>query len=164
MQTAINEVASDMQATYPQCINESKSNNRAQSLLWLVIAIVLFVIYTQQPDKDTALGLIQIALVGLCAVLAVVKLFSTGSKLTYAPTGSIVEKQSYSFNVALQADIRHCLEEGNTARLKALKNDDAGGLLVELLESQDHLFIAARLFKYEPHGYVAVTDWVTMKR
>ena len=164
MQTTINEVASDMQATYPQCINESKSNNRAQSLLWLVIAIVLFVIYTQQPDKDTALGLVQMALVGLCSVLAIVKFFSAGSKLIYAPTGSIVEKQSYSFNVALQPDILRCLEEGNTARLKALKNDDAGGLLVELLESQDHLFIAARLFKYEPHGYVAKTDWVTMKR
>ena len=164
MQTNINEVAADMQATYPECIQETKSNNRVQSLLWLLIAAVLFVIYTQQPEKDNTFGLIQIALITLFAVLAVYKFFVGSSKLTYAPTGSDVNKQSYSFNVSLQADIRHCLEEGNTARLKALKNDDAGGLLVELLESQDHLFIAARLFKYEPHGYVAVTDWVTMKR
>ena len=164
MQTIINEVATDMQATYPQCINETKSNNRAQALLWLVIAIVLFVIYTQQPDKDTTLGLVQIALVGLCAVLSVVKFFSAGSKLIYAPTGSVVEKQSYCFNIALQPDLLRCLEEGNTARLKALKTDDAGGLMVEFLKSEDHLFMAARLFKYEPHGYVAKTDWVTMKR
>lgn len=164
MQTNINEVAADMQATYPECINETKSNNRAQSLLWLLIAAVLFVIYSQQPDKDSTFGLIQIALIAIFAVLAVYKFFVGSSKLTYAPTGSDVNKQSYSFNVALQADIRHCLEEGNTARLKALKNDDAGGLLIEFLESEDHQFIAARLFKYEPHGYVAKTDWVTMKR
>ena len=164
MQTITHEVTAEVQATYPECIKESKSNNRAQSLLWLLIAAVLFVIYTQQPDKDTTFGLVQIALVFFFAVLAIVKFFVGSSKLTYAPTGSVVEKQSYSFNIALQSDIYRCLEEGNTTRLKALKNDDAGGLLVEFLESEDHLFLAARLFKYEPHGYEAKTDWVTMKR
>ena len=164
MQTTINEVASGMQATYPQCVNETKSNNRAQALLWLIIAIVLSVIYTQQPDKDNTFGLIQITLVALCFILALYKFFVGSSKLTYAPTGSVVEKQSNTFNVALQPDLLRCLDEGNTARLKAFKTDDTGGLMVELLESADHHFIAARLFKYEPHGYEAKTDWVTMKR
>ena len=164
MQTIMNEAASTMQATYPECIKESKSNNRAQAFLWLLIAVVLFVIYSQQPEKDSTLCLVQIALVVLCAVLAIYKFFSRSSKLTYTLTGSAIKKQSYNFNVALKADVLRCLEEGNTARLKALKNDDAGGLLVEFLESEDHLFLAARLFKYEPHGYEAVTDWVTMKR
>lgn len=164
MQTTTNEVAADVQATYPQCLKELKSSNRAQALLWLVIAVVLFVIYRQQPDKDSTLCLVQIALIVFFAVLAVVRLFVGGSKLTYAPTGSSVAKRSCNFNVALLPDVLRCLEEGNTARLKALKNDDAGGLLVEFLESEDHLFIAARLFKYEPHGYVAKTDWVIMKR
>ena len=164
MQTIMNEAASTMQATYPECINETKSSNRAQSLLWLLIAVVLFVIYSQQPDKDSTLCLVQLALVAIFAVLAVHKFFSHNSKLIYIPTGSVVKKESYSFNVALQSDVLRCLEEGNTARLKALKNDDAGGLLVEFLESEDHLFLAARLFKYEPHGYEAKTDWVTMKR
>lgn len=164
MQTIINEAASTMQATYPECIKESKSSNRAQALLWLLIAVVLFVIYSQQPDKDNTLGLVQLALVAIFAVLSVYKFFSHNSKLIYVPTGSVVKKESYSFNVALLLDVLRCLEEGNTARLKALKNDDAGGLLVEFLESEDHLFLAARLFKYEPHGFEAKTDWVTMKR
>ena len=164
MQTTINEVAADMRATYPQCIKETKSTNRAQALLWLLIAVVLFVIYTQQSDKDTAFGLIQIALIAIFVVLGVFKLFVGSSKLIYVPTGGLVVKHSYAFNVSLHSDILCCLEEGNTARLKALKTDDAGGLLVELLESEEHLFIAARLFKYEPHGYEAKTDWVTMKR
>ena len=164
MQTNINEVAADVQATYPECVRESKSNNRSQSLLWLLIAAVLFVIYTQQPEKDNTFGLVQIALITFFAVLAIYKFFVGSIKLTYAPTGSVVEKQSYSFNVALQPDLLRCLEEGNTARLKALKTDDAGGLLIEFLESEDHLFMAARLLKYEPHGYEAKTVWVTMKR
>lgn len=164
MQTIMNEVASAMQATYPECIKESKSTHRAQSLLWLIVAVVLFVIYSQQPDKDSTLCLVQLALVAIFAVLAVCKFFGRSSKLIYIPTGSVIKKQSYSFNVALQPDVLRCLEEGNTARLKALKNDDAGGLLVEFLESEDHLFFAARMFKYEPHGYEAKTDWVTMKR
>lgn len=163
MQT-IENVASDKQATYPECIKESKSSNRAQALLWLLIAVVLFVIYSQQPDKDNTLGLVQITLVAIFVVLAVYKFFSHGSKLIYIPTGGAVAKQTHCFSVALQPDVLRCLEEGNTARLKALKNDDAGGLLVELLESEDHLFHAARLFKYEPHGFEARTDWVTMKR
>lgn len=164
MQTITYEVAPDMQAVYPECVKESKSNNRAQALLWLLIAVVLLVIYTRQSGNDSIFGLIQIALITFFAVLAVVKFFVGGSKLTYAPTGSAIKKQSYSFNVALQPDLSRCLEEGNIACLRALKNDDAGGLLVELLESEDHLFIAARLLKYEPHGYVAKTGWVTMKR
>ncbi len=164
MQTTINEDASTMQATYPECINETKSNNRAQALWWLLIAAVLFAIYYQQPDKDSTLCLVQLALVAIFAVLAVYKFFSHSSKLIYIPAGGVVAKQSYNFNVALQPDVLRCLEEGNTARLKALKNDDTGGLLVEFLESEDHLFFAARMFKYEPHGYEAKTDWVTMKR
>ena len=162
MQTTIFEVASDMQAAYPECISESKSSNRIQALTWGIIAVVLFVIYSRQPDKDTTLGIIQLVLIITCGVLAIIKLFSS-SKLTHTPTGSAVSKQTYCFNLMLKADIIHCLEEGNTARLKALKNDDAGGLLVELLESKDKAFIAARLLKYEPHGYVAITRWHTMK-
>ena len=153
-----------MQATYPECIKESKSTHRAQSLLWLIVAVVRFVIYSQQPDKDSTLCLVQLALVAIFVILAVCKFFGRSSKLIYIPTGSVIKKQSYSFNVALQPDVLRCLEEGNTARLKALKSDDAGGLLVEFLESEDRLFFAARLFKYEPHGYEAKTDWVTMKR
>ena len=164
MQTIMNEAASAMQTTYPECIKESKSTHRAQSLLWLIVAVVLFVIYSQQPDKDSTLCLVQLALVAIFVILAVCKFFGRSSKLIYIPTGSVIKKQSYSFNVALQPDVLRCLEEGNTARLKALKNDDAGGLLVEFLESEDHLFFAARMFKYEPHGCEAKTDWVTMKR
>ena len=164
MQTTSYEVAAEVQATYPECIKESKSNNRAQALLWLVIAVVLYVIYHQQPDKESTLCLVQLALVALFTIMAVVRCFVGGSKLTYAPTGSLVTKRTSSYNIALQPDIMRCLEEGNTARLKALKSDDAGGLMVELLESEDHLFIAARLYRYEPHGYVAKTDWITMKR
>ena len=163
MQT-IENVASDKQAAYPECINETKSNNRAQALWWLLIAAVLLAIYYQQPDKDNTLCLMQIALVALSVIMAVVKFCVNSSKLVYTPTGSTVSKQSYTFSVTLQADILRCLEEGNTSRLKALKTDDAGGLLVELIESEDHLFVAARLLKYEPHGYEAKTDWFTMKR
>lgn len=163
MQTTTYEVASDVQAAYPECVKESKSNNRAQAILWLLIAVILLVIYTQQSGNDSTLALVQIALITFFAVLAVVKFFIGGSKLAYAPTGSAIKKQSYSFNVALQPDLLLCLEEGNISRLKAFKTDDAGGLLVELLESQDHLFVAARLLKYEPCGYVAKTDWIIMK-
>ena len=163
MQT-IENVASDKQATYPECIKETQSNNRAQALWWLLIAAVLLAIYYQQPDKDNTLCLMQIALVALSVIMAVVKFCVNSSKLVYTPTGSTVSKQSYTFSVTLQADIHRCLEEGNTSRLKALKTDDAGGLLVELIESEDHLFVAARLLKYEPHGYEAKTDWFTMKR
>lgn len=163
MQTIMNEVAADMQASYPECIKETKSSNRPQALLWLLIAAVLLVIYNQQSEKDNTLGLLQIALIAFCAILGVYKFFSYNSKLVYIPTGGIIKKQSYSFNVSLQADISRCLEEGNTARLKAFKNDDAGGLLVEFLESEDYLFVAARMLKYEPHGYEAKTGWITMK-
>lgn len=164
MQTTTFEVAADMQASYPECIKESKSTNRAQALLWLLIAAVLFGIYSQLPDKGSPLSLVQITLIAVCAVMAVYKFFCENSKLIYVPTGGVIKKQTYNFNIALQAELLHCLEEGNTARLKAFKNDDAGGLMVELLESEDHLFIAARLLKYEPHGYVAKSGWKTMKR
>ena len=164
MQTTTFEVAADMQASYPECIKESKSTNRAQALLWLLIAAVLFGIYSQLPDKESPLSLVQITLIAVCAVMAVYKFFCENSKLIYVPTGGVIKKQTYNFNIALQAELLHCLEEGNTARLKAFKSDDAGGLMVEFLESEDHLFIAARLLKYEPHGYVAKSGWKTMKR
>lgn len=163
MQTTTVEVASDTQTTYPECIREVKSSNRVQALLWLLIAVVLFVIYSQQPDKDNTMGSIQITLVLLLVVLGAYKFFSNNSKLTYIPTGSIVKKHEYSFNVALESDILCCLEEGNVARLRALKNDSAGGLLVEMLTSQDQLYIAARVLKYAPHAYAKITDWITIK-
>ena len=164
MQTIENKTAFDMQAAYPECIKESKSSNRIQALLWLIVAVVLFVIYHQQPDKDTPLSSIQVTLIALSAIWAVYKFFFSNSRLTYIPTGCIVKKEDFYFNIGKETNILRCLEEGDTARLKALKSDSAGGLLVELIESQDHLFAAARLFKYEPHGYIAKTDWTTMKQ
>ena len=153
MQTTTFEVASDVQATYPECVIESKSNNRAQALLWALIAVVLFIIYRQQPDKDTTLGIVQITLVIVSAVLAVVKFFVGDRKLTYAPTNSPVEKTEKYYNLTLESDIRQCLKEHNTSRLNALKTDDAGGILVETLESKDKAFTALRMQKYCPEGY-----------
>ena len=162
MQTTTFEVASDVQATYPECVIESKSNNRAQALLWALIAVVLFIIYRQQPDKDTTLGIVQISLVILFTVLAVVKLFVGDRKLTYVPTNSPVEKTEKYYNLTLESDIRQCLKEHNTSRLNALKTDDTGGILVETLESKDKAFTALRMQKYCPEGYRPETGWVVM--
>ena len=162
MQTTTFEVASDVQATYPECVIESKSNNRAQALLWALIAIVLFVIYRQQPDKDTTLGIVQISLVILFTVLAIVKFFVGDRKLTYAPTNSPVEKTERYYNLTLESDIRQCLKEHNTSRLNALKTDNTGGILVETLESKDKAFTALRMQKYCPEGYRPETGWVVM--
>ncbi len=162
MENLQNEVDSNVSTAYPSSIIESKSTINPQSLLWALIAVVLFVIYSQQKDKETTLGMIQIALVLVCAIMAAVKIFIGNKKLIYQPTGCIVDKQSYYFNNTLNNDILQCLKEGNTARIKALKNDSAGGLIVELLESRDKAFTAARLLKYEPHGYEAKTNWVKM--
>ena len=162
MENLQNEVDSNVSTAYPSSIIESKSTINPQSLLWTLIAVVLFVIYSQQKDKETTLGMIQIALVLVCAIMAAVKIFIGNKKLIYQPTGCIVDKQSYYFNNTLNNDILQCLKEGNTARIKALKNDSAGGLIVELLESRDKAFTAARLLKYEPHGYEAKTNWVKM--
>ena len=163
MQTIDNKAAINTQATYPECIKESKSSNRIQALLWLVVTIVLFIFYRHQPDKDTALASIQATLSVLSAILAIYELFFSSSKLTYIPTGSVAKKEDYYFNVGKESYILRCLEEADTTRLKTLKSDSAGGLLVEFIESQDHLFSAARLSKYEPHGYTAITDWIVMK-
>ena len=157
------EVVPVKQGDYPECVKELKSNNLVQTLLWLLIATVLFVIYSRQQDKSSVLVLLQMAFIVVCAIMGVVNLFINNNKLVYSPTGSVVKKQLYNFNIAMKADLLLCLEEGNVSRLRALKTDDAGGLLVELLESDDHLFLAARLSKYEPHGYVPQTDWVIMK-
>lgn len=162
MENSLNEMTGSISTAYPSSIIESKSAINPQSLLWTLIAVVLFVIYSQQENKETTLGMIQIALVLVCAVMAIVKMFIGNKKLIYQPTGSIVDKQSYYFNNTLNDDILQCLKEGNTARIKALKNDSAGGLIVELIESRDKAFTAARLLKYEPHGYEARTNWVKM--
>lgn len=158
--TAI-EIGSDIQAAYPESINTSKSSSIKQAILWAVIAIALFVIYNQQDEKGSTLAYIQLTLILASATMSLIKLI-TSNKLTYTPTGSAVEKRSYNFNITRKADILQCLEEGNTSRLKAFKNDAAGGLMVELLESCDKAFTAARLLKYEPHGYEPQTEWYIM--
>ena len=145
---------------YPESISETKSSLNPQALLWALIAAVLFAIYSQQPDKSTTMGIIQITLVIVCVVLAVVKLFSGNRKLTYTPTNSPVTRTEKYFNIALEGDIRQCLKEGNLSRLNALKIDNAGGILIELLESRDKTFTAARMQKYCPEGYKPETEWV----
>lgn len=147
---------------YPEAINETKSVINPQALLWALIAVVLFIIYRQQPDKDTTLGIVQISLVILFTVLAVVKFFVGDRKLTYAPTNSPVEKTEKYYNLTLESDIRQCLKEHNTSRLNALKTDDTGGILVETLESKDKAFTALRMQKYCPEGYRPETGWVVM--
>lgn len=156
------EVQNLNETAYPEVINEIKSIINPQSLLWTLIAVVLFVIYRQQPDKDTTLGIIQITLVFVCAVLALVKLFAGGRKLIYTPTNSQVDRTEKYYNIALEGDIRQCMKEGNTSRLNALKTDEAGGILVETLESKDKVFMAVRMQKYCPEGYRPETGWVVM--
>ena len=161
METVNNMEAKNLKTTvYPEAVSETKSVLNPQSLLWALIAVVLFVIYRQQPDKDSTLGIIQITLVLVCAVLALVKLFAGSRKLTYTPTGSPVAKVDKYYNLSLENDIRQCLKEGNSSRLNALKTDDAGGILVETLETKDKTFTAVRMQKYCPEGYRPETEWI----
>ena len=164
MEILHNVEAQSLNATtsYPEAVSETKSVINAQSLLWALIAAVLFVIYRQQPDKDSVLGIIQITLVLVCAVMALVKLFVGTRKLIYTPTNSPVVKNEKYYNLALEGDIRQCLREGNGSRLNALKTDDAGGILVETLESKDKTFTAVRMQKYCPEGYRPETGWVVL--
>ncbi len=163
MEISNNTEAKGLNTTvYPEAVSEIKSVLNPQSLLWALIAVVLFVIYRQQPDKDSTLGIIQITLVLICAVLALVKLFAGSRKLTYTPTNSPVVKTDKYYNLALESDIRQCLKEGNCSRLNALKTDDAGGILVESLESKDKTFTAVRMQKYCPEGYRPETEWIVL--
>lgn len=163
MEISNNTEAKGLNATaYPEAVSETKSALNSQSLLWALIAVVLFVIYRQQPDKESTLGIIQITLILVCAVLALVKLFAGSSKLTYTPTNSPVAKTEKYYNLTLEGDIRQCLKEGNSARLNALKTDDAGGILVETLKSKDKAFTAVRMQKYCPEGYRPETEWVVL--
>ena len=151
-------------AQYPEQIKETKSIVSPQALLWALIAVVLYVIYYQQPDKDNALCLVQLTLIGLCALLAIVKFLAGDRKLTYIPTGSLVVREERYYNIALEGDIRQCLREDNMSRLNALRTDDAGGIMVETLESKDKLFTAMRMQKYCPEGYRPETKWMVMRR
>lgn len=156
------EVQDLFTTAYPESISETKSVINLQVVLWTLIAVVLFAIYYQQPDKDTTLGYIQLTLVIVCAVLAIVKSFNGNHRLIYTPTGSPVTKTEEYYNIALENDIHQCLNEGNTSRLNALQTDSAGGILIEWLKSRDNTFIAARMQKYYPEGYRPTTGWVVL--
>lgn len=163
METVNNLEVNNLNTTaYPEAVSETKSIFNPQSALWALIAVVLYVIYRQQPDKDSTLGIVQITLVLICAVLALVKLFVGSRKLIYTPTGSPVAKIEKYYNLSLENDIRQCLKEGNNARLSALRTDDAGGILVETLESKDKIFTAVRMQKYCPEGYRPETEWLVL--
>ena len=163
MEISNNTKAQDLNTSaYPESVSETQSPINLQALLWALIAAVLFVIYYQQPEKDTMLSIIQITLVIVCVVLTIVKLFSGTRQLTYTPTGSPVKRTEEYYNVMLENDIRQCLNEGNVSRLNALKTDSAGGILVEKLESADKTFTAARMQKYHPEGYRPTTEWVVL--
>ena len=150
------------ETVYPQHVNETKSIVNPQFLLWALIAVVLYVIYRQQPDKDSMMGSVQLAIIAVCALMAIVKLFVGDRKLIYAPTGSLIEREVRHYNVAFESDIRLCLREGNVSRLNALKTDDAGGIMVEVLVSKDKSFTAMRMQKYSLEGYHPVTQWVVI--
>lgn len=149
--------------SYPETVSEIKSVINPQSLLWALIAIVLFVIYDKQPDKDTPLGMVQIALVLICAILALVKLFSGNKKLVYTPTGSVITQEQYYYNVDRESDILRYLKEGNIGRIMKMRTDDAGGILIETLESKDKAFVAIRMSRYTLGGYEPRTEWMVMK-
>lgn len=163
METSHNEEACSLiQSVYPNSVEKAKQYINPQALLWALIAVVLFVIYNQQPEKDNTLSIIQLTLVILCTVLAIVKLFTGNRRLIYKPTGSpIVRKERY-YSISLEGDIRQCLKEHNTSRLNALKTDETGGILIETLESKDKAFTAVRMQKYCPEGYKPETEWTEL--
>ena len=163
METLHNEDTVLSVTSYPNTVSETKSVINIQSILWALIAIVLYVIYTKQSDQDSTLDIIQLTLVAVCGVLALVKLFSGSKKLVYTPTGSIVTQEQYYYNVDHESDILKYLKEGNVERIMKLRTDDAGGILIETLESKDKAFVALRMSKYTLGGYVPRTEWVVMK-
>lgn len=147
---------------YPELVNETKHIINPQAILWGIIAVVLYAIYSQQPEKSSTIGIIQITLIIGFTVLAIVKLFSCSHKLTYIPTGSTISHEERYYNIALEGDILQCIREGNTSRLNALKTDDCGGIQVETLKSKDKAFTAVRMQKYHLEGYRPQTGWVVM--
>lgn len=149
-------------AAYPEMVSETKSSVNPQVFLWALIAIVLYLIYHQQSDKGSTLGIMQLTIIIVSALMAIIKLFAGNRKLIYIPTGSPVVREERYYNLVIESDIRQCLHEGNTSRLNALRTDDAGGIMVEILVSKDKTFTAMRMQKYCPEGYRPETAWKVM--
>lgn len=160
METLQNVEVSHLNKTaYPESVNETKSVINIQALLWTLVAVVLYVIYSQQPDKGSMLCVVQLMLVAIFLLLAVIKFFMGNRKLIYTPTGSVVLRKERYYSLALESDIRQCLREANIARLNALRTDDAGGIMVETMQSEDKVFMAMRMQKFYLEGYRPETEW-----
>lgn len=149
-------------AAYPEMVSEIKSSINPQALLWTLIAVVLYGVYYQQPDKGSTLGIIQITIIIASALMAIIKFFAGNHKLIYIPTGSPVACEERYYSIFIESDIRQCLCEGNTSRLNALRTDDSGGIMVEILVSKDKMFTAMRMQKYSLEGYRPITEWKVM--
>lgn len=163
METTTNNEAMNLNiTTYPESVTETKSLLSLTGLAWAAAAAVLYILYSQLTDKDSTLGIILISGIIVSIVIAMIKLCNGSSKLTYTPTGSPVNKELHYYNIGLENDVMECITEGNTARLKALKADDMGGIMVEMMVSKDKVFTAARMHKHTPAGYEPQTEWNVM--
>ena len=148
--------------SYPEMVSEIKSSINPQALLWALIAVVLYIIYHQQADKGSTLGIIQLTIIIVSVLMAVIKLLVGNHKLIYISTGSPIVREERYYNLVIESDIRQCLHEGNISRLNALRTDDAGGIMVEILVSKDKTFTAMRMQNYFLEGYRPETAWKVM--
>lgn len=162
METTNNEAMNLNITKYPESVTETKSLLSLPGLAWAAAAAVLYILYNQQTDKDDTLGIVLISGIIVSIVIAMIKLCNGSSKLTYTPTGSPVNKELHYYNIGLEKDVMECITAGNTARLKALKTNDTGGIMIEMMESKDKAFTAARMHKHSPAGYEPQTEWYIM--
>lgn len=90
----------------------------------------------------------------LAMITGAIMLIWLSRRLQYIPTGSTIKRRSTYFDTHEVPYLTSLIETADYAELNKLhKDDNAGGIRMDLDISKDGRFVAVQLFNYIPHNY-----------
>lgn len=101
----------------------------------------------------------HLASVSMCQRRGIARWFNSSPRLTYKVTGAEIVRRQETFPKELAEDIIQCVETGHPHVL--FMRDYNGNVMVDMMLTADHEFVALQCLRYQQLAYTPVTEVYT---
>ncbi len=136
----------------------SKKGISTPAIVMLALAVISFALLTGIDDKTTSLPVMLMTAGGILGAVGLIMLLAGKRTLVHAPTGSKVRARVLTFEAEELDKLQKAMETRQFTQLGRLRQQDSGGVRLDMLLTADNRYALVSLYKYVPFDYELVGE------
>lgn len=147
-----------LSSSHPNIIKRISASGVTISAILFMVGMLVFMSTFAIADHTSALS-VGLGVLGIAFMAwGGMHFFAKNKEEVYTPTGSVVDKQSFYFNLRHLDELKRFVQTGDLNCVSEIEAQQGGNIRMDLLGTRDQQFIALQLLQFIPYMYSPITS------